>query len=110
MQKLFSIITFCFLLFANKLHAQQVRFNRVLKSGLRGFADIVQDKQGFIWVSAFDKGLQRYDGINLKAYTNDQRNPNSIANGPIISLHVDADNTMWVGMLGGGLDKFDPVA
>src|SRR6187401_1500635 len=110
MKKLFFLITICFLLFyGNILHAQELRFNQVLKNSSRSITDFAQDKQGVFWLSTFDKGLQRYDGVSLKSYANDPRNLNSVAAGAMINLHIDADNIIWMAMIGSGLERFDPA-
>jgi len=91
------------------MHAQDIRFNQVVKNVNGQISDIAQDNQGFLWITTFDQGLKRYDGISIRSYTNDQRNPNSIASGYIITLFIDADNIIWMGILGSGLEKFDPA-
>ncbi len=109
MKKLSFLIVFCFLLFCtNALQAQELRFNQVLSpTGL--IFDMVQDKQGFLWIATLNQGLKRYDGINFKTYTNDPLNSNSLASGAIFRLFVDSENILWMGMMGSGLEKFDPA-
>src|SRR6187399_1807099 len=110
MHKLFFSFTFCFLLITgNKSFAQDLRFNLVLKNSSGSISDMEQDKQGVIWFSTYDKGLQRYDGVNIRSYTNDPRNLNSIAAGPIFSLFIDADNVIWMAFISSGVDRFDPA-
>ena len=110
MKKLSFLIAFCLLLFCtNALHAQELRFNQVIKNSTGPIFDIVQDKQGFLWIATLNQGLKRYDGINFKTYTNDPRNSNSLASGGIFRLFVDSDNILWMGMMGSGLEKFDPA-
>jgi signal transduction histidine kinase/ligand-binding sensor domain-containing protein len=111
MEKLFFRITCCLILLSvDQLQAQEPRFNQVLKNNTGQIMDMAQDKQGFLWIATFDQGLKRYDGITLKGYTNDLRNPNSITAGNIISIYIDANNMIWMGMLGSGLEKFDPAS
>ena len=110
MQKHFFSIAFCLMLLIGKaLYAQDLRFNQVLKNSLGEVSDMVQDKQGFIWTTSIDKGVQRFDGMSLKSYVNDPRNPNSIASGSSLKVIADADNMIWIGMLGAGLEKFNPA-
>jgi signal transduction histidine kinase/ligand-binding sensor domain-containing protein len=110
MQKLFSVIAFCLLLlFGNGLHAQDLRFNQVLRNFKGQVSDMSQDQHGFLWISTYDQGLKRFDGINLKTYTSDQRNPNSLASNLIICMIIDTTNIIWMGTIGAGLEKFDPV-
>ncbi len=110
MKKLFSSLPLCLLLLSgNNLCAQDLRFNQVLKNSLGEISDMIQDKQGFIWTTSIDKGVQRYDGVNLKPFVHNPGNPNSIASGPSIDVFADSDNMIWIGMLGAGLEKFNPA-
>ncbi|WP_027707713.1 hybrid sensor histidine kinase/response regulator transcription factor [Zooshikella ganghwensis] len=70
--------------------------------------DIVQDRQGFIWIATND-GLNRFDGFDVKIYRNDKENPLSISNNVIKTLLVDKDGKLWIGTLG-GLNKYNPVS
>jgi signal transduction histidine kinase/ligand-binding sensor domain-containing protein len=109
MHKLISIVTVCLLLSGNKSAAQNLRFNQVLKNNSQTITDIAQDKLGVFWLSTYDMGLQRFDGINLKSYVNDPRNPNSITAGSILRLIIDNNNIIWMAMLGSGIERFDPA-
>ncbi|WP_406024582.1 two-component regulator propeller domain-containing protein [Winogradskyella sp.] len=68
------------------------------KDGLlfRDVSDIVQDKKGLLWIST-TQGLNRYDGHNFKAYTNDIQNPFYIeANGIRWNMLYDIpNNSVW---------------
>src|SRR6185503_16302155 len=98
MKTLFFRITYGLLLLtANQLPAPELRFNQVLKNMKGQFSGMKQDKQGFLWIITFDQGLKRYNGIDLKTYTHDPRNPNSIASNSILRCCIDADNMIWLG-------------
>jgi len=110
MRKFFFRIEFCLLLFCvNAMHAQDLRFTQVTKNFSAAISDMAEDKQGFLWLATYDQGLKRYDGINFKIYTNNSRNSNSLVSGILIRLFIDAENVIWIGTLGSGLDKFDPA-
>ena len=65
-----------------------------------GIGDIVEDKQGTIWVDA-DEGLCRFDGREWTMYTQQDGLPESISD-----LEVDAQGQLW--MAGkGGVVQFD---
>jgi ligand-binding sensor domain-containing protein len=88
---------------------QQLVFDRISKEqGLipGNVNDIVQDSTGFIWM-ATENGLCRYDGYNFVYYKNEVNDPNSLSYNHVFSLLLDKDGVMWVGTLGGGLNKFD---
>ena len=106
---IFILIISLLLLCTNNIYAQDIKFNRVLENGLGQLTDVVQDKQGYLWISTFNQGLQRYDGVKLKPFVNDPRNTNSLASGMILNLCVDTNNIIWMGMIGSGLEKFDPA-
>ncbi len=113
MQKLFFFIVAGWAILQGKdVYSQETRFNNVLSNvgnNWGGITDMKQDRQGFIWFTTITKGLQRYDGLKVKSYVSDQRNPNSIANGFLLCLSIDTVNNIWIGTFGSGLDKFDPV-
>ena len=98
MNRLFFIAAFWLIqLYTTKSSAQELRFNQVLKNFNGGVVgDMVQDKQGFLWLATRGQGLKRYDGINFKTYT------------------YDGKGVLWIGCLPlsndpkeGGLNRFD---
>lgn len=107
---LFGFTIYILLSSANKLQAQELHFNRVIKNNLASSSDFVQDKLGIFWVPTFERGLIRYDGINTSYVVNDPANPNSVVSSPLITISVDEENMIWIGSLGKGLDKFDPAS
>ncbi len=68
---------------------------------------ILQDKKGFLWFATQD-GLNRYDGYGFTVFKHDALNANSIADSDISSLYEDSYGNIWVGTVGGGLNKYDP--
>ncbi|WP_075792432.1 hybrid sensor histidine kinase/response regulator [Massilia putida] len=72
---------------------------------------VVQDKDGMLWVGTYGGGLDRLDPATGKFshYRHDDRNPNSLANDSVEGLFLDADGTLWIAT-DGGLDHFDPRA
>src|SRR5688572_23846298 len=110
MRKLFCRSLVCLLLFCvNVLSAQDLRFTQVTKNVSGAISDMAQDKLGFLWIVTYDQGLKRYDGTNFKVYTNDPHNPNSLVSGLLLRVFIDAENVVWIGTVGSGLDKFDPA-
>jgi len=67
---------------------------------------IMQDSRGFMWFGTTD-GLNRYDGYKFVAYQHDNNNKNSLSNNHITGIVEDASGDIWIGTLGGGLNKFD---
>jgi signal transduction histidine kinase/ligand-binding sensor domain-containing protein/DNA-binding response OmpR family regulator len=66
---------------------------------------IHQDKYGFIWIGS-QFGLNLYDGNEVKVFTSDANNPQSIFNDHIFCIYEEMDGTMWFGT-GIGFSKFD---
>ena len=69
--------------------------------------DIVQDKQGFIWIATGD-GLNRYDGNEFVYYRSDVFNDKSIAHNFIRNLFIDKSGLLWVGT-DDGLSRYNPT-
>jgi signal transduction histidine kinase/ligand-binding sensor domain-containing protein len=109
MGKLFFPSAIFFLLLSGiELPAQNLRFKTVLDNPNSFLVDMKQDKLGFFWLNNTARGLQKFDGVKVQTFSHDPDNPNSIAPGQIISMVVDADNIIWLGMAGSGLDRLDP--
>lgn len=69
------------------------------------FVAIVQDKEGFLWLSTYDE-LLRYDGYNVKIYKNNAADPSSLADNQVEKLFVDSHGDLWAGT-GQGLSRFN---
>jgi ligand-binding sensor domain-containing protein len=68
---------------------------------------IAEDDKGQLWLGT-TQGLFQYNGKNLKRFTFDARNPNSISGNHILSLHFDSvHKALWIGTNGNGMSKFD---
>ena len=68
--------------------------------------DILQDKEGFIWVGTKD-GLNRYDGYSFKVFTNDPYNAKSLSSNSINKLFEDSKGRIWIGTENEGLNIYD---
>ena len=69
---------------------------------------IVQDKLGYMWLSS-KNGLFRYNGYEMLNYKYDPLDSNSLPNNTLESICIDTSGNIWLGSLGAGLFKFDPV-
>lgn len=65
----------------------------------------IQDKNGFLWIGS-NAGLQKFDGYNFTIYKTETNNPGSISGNIIWCLYVNEENELFVGTIGGGLNKF----
>jgi signal transduction histidine kinase/ligand-binding sensor domain-containing protein len=96
----------------NITYAQLPQFNVQIDEKVHHFGTayaITQDQQGYIWFSSFTKGLIRYNGKDFKYFRHEPDNVNSPASNLIISLAVDSAGSLWLGTLGNGIDRYDPV-
>ena len=92
-------------------HPPELKFTRVLPPTGKQFIHITamaQDKLGYMWFTS-KNGLYRYNGYEMVHYKYDPLDSNSIPNNQLESLCIDTTGNIWVGSLGEGLFKFDPV-
>lgn len=92
-------------------------FRRITQgSGAGGLSNndvysIIEDSEGRLWIGTW-KGLNCLDpetGLITK-YVHEPGNPNSLTNNVARVLHRDADNIIWIGTRGGGVNRFDPAS
>ena len=68
---------------------------------------LLQDRRRFLWIGTQD-GLNRYDGSGFVVYRHNPFDPTTLSSSYVTALHEDADGYLWVGTLGGGLNRLDP--
>lgn len=86
-------------IFASATHASNIIFNNLNSESLLphpSVNSIVQDHDGFVWF-ATQNGLSKYDGKNVKLYSYEPDNVNSIQSSWISKLFVDSEGRMWLG-------------
>jgi len=66
---------------------------------------VVQDGQGFLWFGTQD-GLNRYDGYSIAVYKHISSDTGSISDNGIWTLCRDASGDIWIGTMGGGLNRY----
>jgi signal transduction histidine kinase/ligand-binding sensor domain-containing protein len=91
--------------------ARGVKFERLSREQGLSQSSVLcirQDRQGFMWFGTND-GLNRYDGYNFAVYKHDVLDSNSLSDSRVSAICEDSasPNTLWIGTLGGGLNKFD---
>ncbi|MBC7850006.1 MAG: histidine kinase [Chitinophagaceae bacterium] len=57
---------------------------------------IGMDQYGFIWMGT-NFGLNRFDGINIRTWTNDPSDSTSLASNFVRSMHGDRSGRIWIG-------------
>ena len=92
---------------------QQLKFTRIniLEDASLGQVNfIAEDKYGFIWFSEESNGaLARFDGYNIKRYKHIPGEENSLGGPYPECLLIDKDGYIWIGLMGYGLDRFNPL-
>lgn len=68
--------------------------------------EILQDREGFLWFATKD-GLNRFDGYNLKVFSNEAYNPHSLSGNSILKLFEDHQGRIWVVTDNEGLNVYD---
>ncbi len=104
----YSIIIslFPFLSISQSNHKNIERFS--MEDGLINLSilDLVQDHNGYIWVSS-EEGLFKYDGYDFKSYTKIPGDTTSLSENRIEKLYISKDSSLWLGMPG-SLNKYIP--
>jgi signal transduction histidine kinase/ligand-binding sensor domain-containing protein/DNA-binding response OmpR family regulator len=67
---------------------------------------ITQDHNGFIWVGT-NRGLNRYDGYNLKQYALPINSHNGQSGNRIATLLVAPNGQLWAGAESSGISRYD---
>ncbi len=67
--------------------------------------DLVQDKQGYIWVATYF-GLNRFDGYSIKKFYNSNVPLNNAYKNRVICLYPEENGSIWLGTEG-GIQCFD---
>jgi ligand-binding sensor domain-containing protein len=91
------------------LLGQNLSFHRFTNQDglpINNINDIVQDRDGFLWI-ATDAGLSRYDGYIFKTYTMDRTHEGSLPSNLVFRLGVDCSNKLWIMTTDRGLCLFD---
>ncbi len=97
-----------FLLYATHGHTQRYRMESLtVVDGLsQGFVGcLLEDSRGFIWFGSLD-GLNRYDGYQIKRFTNNPA-PGALKANSIICMAEGANGLLWLGTEK-GLAVMDP--
>ncbi len=107
-----GLVFFGCLLFLTGAHPQdsssltQPIFDKIDRSnGLSNnrINSIVKESNGFVWIGT-NNGLNRYDGLDVKIYNQQNSNLNS---NDITDILIDSSHKMWVGTSDGGLHLYN---
>lgn len=80
---------------------------------------IIQDSAGVLWFGADGGGIsclaptetgnKNEKELFFTRYTHNDEDPTSLSHNRVFTIYEDKNKTVWVGTLGGGLNRFDPV-
>ncbi len=110
LKNLLVVCLFSFLGFKGFAQISSSRFRHI--SNDQGLSNtsvncIFQGSRGFLWFGTRD-GLNKYDGVKITVFKNDENNPTSISDNFIRCIYESSDQKVWIGT-SGGLNCFDPV-
>ncbi len=69
---------------------------------------IIQDHNGYLWIGS-QNGLYRFDGKAFKSYVHNPADANSISDNYIECIYEDSKGDIWIGTVGNGVSRFDPI-
>jgi signal transduction histidine kinase/ligand-binding sensor domain-containing protein/CheY-like chemotaxis protein/HPt (histidine-containing phosphotransfer) domain-containing protein len=71
---------------------------------------IVEGPGHDLWIAIHNGGLARWNRArnDFTVYRHEPGDPNSLASDEVLSLAIDAQGRVWIGMTGAGLDVLDP--
>lgn len=104
--------------YVDRLDPRTGKFRHYLRGGggvegRRGSStDILLDSDGQLWVCSYGLGLRRLnpeaqENGDIALYRHIPGDPGSISSRFARTLHEDSEGHIWIGTLGGGLNKFD---
>lgn len=64
---------------------------------------IIQDKQGYIWLSTYGGGICKFDGNSFQCYST----LNGLSSNLIYDLIIDRNDNLWICTDGGGICRFN---
>jgi PAS domain S-box-containing protein len=75
---------------------------------------IYEDHSGVLWIGTEGGGLNKFDPRSGQGeteqfvyYRHDPSNPSSLSHDAVSAIYEDLSGALWIGTLGGGLNKFD---
>lgn len=73
--------------------------------------DMLEDKEGNIWIATADKGVSMLDRDTgrFRQFLASKDQPNSLSSNHATSIFQDKKGIIWIGTIGGGLNRLDPA-
>ncbi|MFA9388170.1 MAG: two-component regulator propeller domain-containing protein [Prolixibacteraceae bacterium] len=105
---LLAIFIFLYIFsFGNNIQYSILSFNTENQMLMHNSVEtVVRDSMGYLWVGT-NYGLNKLDGYLTHNYITQSDDSTSISNNHIKDLFVDSKNRLWIGSIGGGLNRYD---
>ncbi|MGB3617335.1 MAG: two-component regulator propeller domain-containing protein, partial [Catalinimonas sp.] len=73
---------------------------------------LYRTSEGFVWAGTQNEGLLFYNPANgqVRRFRHRVGDPSSLSSNQVRSLRQDRAGILWIGLQGGGVDKYDPQA
>jgi signal transduction histidine kinase/ligand-binding sensor domain-containing protein/DNA-binding response OmpR family regulator len=98
LRRLILLITYTFCFFLQALSQNAFKFEHITVNEGLAHSDamaVLSDHNGFVWVGT-NKGIDRYDGYEIKNYTLPNPNNNVQFTNRILNLHPGKNGSFWV--------------
>ncbi len=66
---------------------------------------LMRDSKGFLWIGS--DGLFRYDGVSIRRFIHDPKNPLSLSSNIVKTIIEDPAGRIWIGTIK-GISRYDP--
>lgn len=84
-------------IFKQSIAKSKVTFHQLpAEYSYRATRSIIRDHKGLMWFGT-ENGLVRFDGINIKVYEHDPKDPHSVSNSTANVLLEDKCHKLWIG-------------
>jgi len=95
---------------ANKISLKAYPYFQTIQQSSAAFDhigyELSQDTNGFLWYAGFN-GLIRFDGYEIKEFSHEPNNPDSIAENAIRTITADKKGGLWISLYNLGLAHYD---
>jgi signal transduction histidine kinase/ligand-binding sensor domain-containing protein len=84
--------------------------NSWYKYSISGLNDVVEDRNGCLWLASEDSGVYKVDmnQQKIKQFRYQPDDPNSLPHNSVQNLQIDQRQNIWMATYGGGISKYNP--
>ncbi len=93
----------------DKFARQRAKFDQFL--AYEHVQVVLEGRDSSVWVGTLDKLVHLTETLTeIARYAHDPEDPDSLSDGWVQALYQDREGILWIGLMGGGLDRFDPAS